>query len=78
MYFLSMVVRNAYIRITVTEFCNSVLDELCKIVGITKTHATVYHPQGNAYAERIHQFFKNALSLSLIKIKEIGIYSFLL
>ncbi|HEY0770272.1 MAG TPA: DDE-type integrase/transposase/recombinase, partial [Sphingobacteriaceae bacterium] len=44
-----------------TEFCNSVLKELCEYLDIKKTHTTVYHPQGNAYAERIHQFFKNAL-----------------
>ncbi len=45
-----------------TEFCNSVLKELCEYLDIHKTHTTVYHPQGNAYAERIHQFFKNALT----------------
>jgi transposase InsO family protein len=45
-----------------TEFCNSVLEELCEFLDINKTHTTVYHPQGNAYAERIHQFFKNALT----------------
>ena len=45
-----------------TEFCNSVLKELCEFLDIRKTHTTVYHPQGNAYAERIHQFFKNALT----------------
>jgi hypothetical protein len=44
------------------EFCNAVLIELCKILRIEKTHTTAYHPQGNAFAERIHQFFRNALA----------------
>ena len=44
------------------EFCNAVLKALCEQFGITKTHTTAYHPQGNAFAERIHQFFRNALA----------------
>ena len=44
------------------EFCNQILTALCVQLGIDKTHTTAYHPQGNAHAERIHQFFKNALS----------------
>ena len=44
------------------EFCNAVLDALCKLKGIAKSHTTAYHPQGNAVAERIHQFFRNALA----------------
>jgi transposase InsO family protein len=44
------------------EFANAILEELCKFLDITKTYTTVYHPQGNAFAERIHQFFKNALT----------------
>jgi Integrase core domain/Integrase zinc binding domain len=44
------------------EFCNAILEALCKIKGIDKSHTTAYHPQGNAIAERIHQFFRNALA----------------
>ena len=44
------------------EFINETLEELCKLFIINKSMTTAYHPQGNAYAERIHQFFKNALS----------------
>jgi hypothetical protein len=45
-----------------SEFCNDILKSLCEMLGIAKTHTTAYHPQGNAYAERIHQFFRNALA----------------
>ncbi len=44
------------------EFCNTILDAICKFKGIEKSHTTAYHPQGNAVAERIHQFFRNALA----------------
>ena len=44
------------------EFCNAVLKELCNLLKIEKTSTTAYHPQGNAFAERIHQFFRNALA----------------
>jgi hypothetical protein len=45
-----------------TEFVNSILEAICRLYGIKKTTTTAYHPQGNAYAERIHQFFRNALT----------------
>jgi hypothetical protein len=44
------------------EFVNEILEELCKLNGIKKSTTTAYHPQGNAYAERIHQFFRNMLT----------------
>ena len=44
------------------EFVNETLQELCKLLMIVRSTTTAYHPQGNAYAERVHQFFKNALS----------------
>ena len=45
-----------------TEFINSTLKEICKLAGTAKIATTAYHPQGNGYVERIHQFFKNALT----------------
>jgi hypothetical protein len=44
------------------EFVNAVLNGLCDLLKIEKTSTTAYHPQGNAFAERIHQFFRNALA----------------
>ena len=44
------------------EFCNAIIEELCKFKGIEKSHTTAYHPEGNSVAERIHQFFRNALA----------------
>ena len=44
------------------EFVNEILSALCALFGIDKTRTTAYHPQGNAFAERIHQFFGKALS----------------
>jgi len=48
------------------EFCNEVLEHLTKIYQINKIRTTAYHPMGNAFAERIHQFYKNALT-SIVK-----------
>ena len=42
------------------EFVNEVISELCDLFFIDVSKTTAYHPQGNAYAERIHQFFRNA------------------
>jgi hypothetical protein len=44
------------------EFCNTILEALCNFKGIEKSRTTAYHPQGNSVAERIHQFFRNALA----------------
>ena len=44
------------------EFCNAILKALCDKLKIEKSRTTAYHPQGNAFAERIHQFFRNALA----------------
>jgi hypothetical protein len=45
-----------------SQFTSNVLKELCKIFLVEKTFTTAYHPQGNGAVERIHQFFKNAVS----------------
>src|SRR4051812_13568439 len=44
------------------EFVNEVLGALCKFLAIKQTFTTAYHPQGNAYAERIHKFINAALA----------------
>ncbi|MGZ6453674.1 MAG: reverse transcriptase domain-containing protein [Bdellovibrio sp.] len=44
------------------EFCNEILDAMCRVIGVDRSRTTAYHPQGNAVAERIHQFFQNALA----------------
>jgi transposase InsO family protein len=44
------------------EFVNETLEALCDIFGTEKSNTTAYHPQGNAYAERIHKFFKQAVA----------------
>ena len=45
-----------------SEFCNKVIKALCTLYDIDKSTTTAYHPQGNAFAERVHQFLRNALS----------------
>ena len=37
------------------NFMKSLLDELCKILGIAKLLTTPYHPQTNRLVERLHQ-----------------------
>jgi hypothetical protein len=45
-----------------SEFVNGIITKLSEIYLIDLSKTTAYHPQGNAYAERIHQFFRNALT----------------
>jgi len=45
-----------------TEFINATLAALCSKLGIQQSNTTAYHPQGNAYAERIHKFFRQAIA----------------
>lgn len=44
------------------EFVNQVIKGMCQLLGPSKTQTSAYSPQGNAYAERIHRFFRNAIS----------------
>ena len=38
-----------------TEFCGKVIAAMCSLLGIEKIHTTLYHPQTNGSAERVHQ-----------------------
>src|ERR1051325_4559866 len=43
------------------EFVNDTVIETLKKFGITKSNTTAYHPQGNAYAESLHKFFRQSI-----------------
>ena len=38
-----------------TEFCGKVIAAMCSLLGIEKICTTLYHPQTNGSAERVHQ-----------------------
>jgi len=44
------------------EFINELIKELTEFLHIKQTCTTAYHPQGNAYAERVHLFINQALA----------------
>ena len=44
------------------EFCNEVIDKLCDLFHVSKQRTTAYHPMGNGFAERIHQFYRSAIT----------------
>ena len=44
------------------EFVNRILKELCEHWSVVKSNTTAYHPQGNAYAKRIHRFFRQSVA----------------
>ena len=43
------------------NFESAIVKELCKCTGITKTHTTPYHPQGNGTTERFNRTLLNML-----------------
>ena len=45
-----------------SEFVNGILKALTEMLLIDDSRTTAYHPQGNPFAERIHQFFGKAIS----------------
>ena len=47
------------------EFCNAILDELCKNFGIERSTTSPYHPQTNAQAEIFNKSMKRFLKASL-------------
>ena len=38
-----------------TEFCGKVIAAMCSLLGVKKIWTTLYHPQTNGSAERVHQ-----------------------
>ena len=38
-----------------TGFCSKVIEAMCSLLGIEKIRTTLYHPQSNSSAERVHQ-----------------------
>ena len=47
-----------------TQFESELLQSLCSLLGIRKTHTTPYHPQGNGALERFHRTLKTRLLTS--------------
>ena len=41
-----------------TEFCGKVIAAMCSLLGIEKIRTTLYHPQTNGSAERVHQMLQ--------------------
>ena len=44
------------------EFVNEVLNTMYSFLGVKRSNTTAYHPQGNAFAERLHRFFRHSIS----------------
>ena len=44
-----------------TSFTNSIIEELCKILGIQRLQTTPYHPQMNGLIERSHQMIMHMI-----------------
>ena len=44
-----------------TSFTSSIIEELCKILGIQQLWTVPYHPQMNRLVERLHQMIMNII-----------------
>ena len=44
-----------------TEFCGKVIAAMCSLLGIKKIRMTLYHPQTNRLAERVHQMLQHMI-----------------
>ena len=44
-----------------TEFCGKIIVVMCSLLGIEKIRTTLYHPQTNGSAERVHQMLQRMI-----------------
>ena len=44
------------------NFIGEIMTHLYKMTNTFKSQTSPYHPQANTFAERIHQFFRNAIT----------------
>ena len=44
-----------------TEFCGKVIAVMCSLLGIEKIQTTLYHPQTNGSAKRVHQMLQRMI-----------------
>ena len=44
------------------NLCSQIIDKLCATLGITRTRASAYHPQGNGQVERMNRTLKDMLA----------------
>lgn len=45
------------------NFCSSLIEQLCKLLGVKKVRTTAYHPAGNGSLERAHHTLKSKLKM---------------
>ena len=56
-----------------TKFTGDVIAAMCKLLGIEKIRTTLYHPQTNGSAERVHQTLQRMIGkLNLEKMPEMA------
>jgi len=59
------------------QFHSDLLSEVCKLLEVDKPHTTTYHPQTNGCVERFHLTLNRMLGKLYLRIKRIGIATYL-
>ena len=64
-FFADLTFPNSSILIWETQFGSKLIQEICKLLQINKTHATPYHPQSDGLVEKLNRTIQSMLATTI-------------